>query len=336
MTKNVLFSIDFVITWVNQDDPKWRKKYSKYAGLNDDEETDIRFRDYGTLKYVFRSIDRYAPWVHKVFLITDHQVPDWLDNNYSKLVVINHDDYIDSQYLPTFNSNVIDLNLFNINQLSEHFVYFNDDMFINKPTRPEDFFDIKGNPRDILGLNAIMPTGIFDHIYINNLSVVNHIFSKRKQVKKLFWKFFRFSNAEWNFFTFLLMPWPKFTRFFDPHIQLSFKKSTIKNVLEKYPEVLQQTGMNKFRSTNDYSIWLFRYVQMLSGDFSPRSAHFGKHYALNNWKVAVHDIERGKHTLININDASFEHEYEYTNAINNVAMAFNKKFPNKSKFELTK
>lgn len=334
-----MFDIDFVVTWVDGNDKNWVDKKNEtprneYSVNNSDE--DSRFRDMQIFNYWFRAVEKYTPWVHKVYLITDNQVPEWLKTENSKLEVVDHKDILDENILPTFNSNAIELSINNIASLSEHFVLFNDDMFINKPTRPEDFFDIKGNPRDILGLNAIMPTGIFDHIYINNLSVVNHIFSKRKQVKKLFWKFFRFSNAEWNFFTFLLMPWPKFTRFFDPHIQLSFKKSTIKNVLEKYPEVLQQTGMNKFRSTNDYSIWLFRYVQMLSGDFSPRSAHFGKHYALNNWKVAVHDIERGKHTLININDASFEHEYEYTNAINNVAMAFNKKFPNKSKFELTK
>lgn len=327
------FPIDFVITWVDQTDPEWRKKYQQYAGKNYDKAQDIRYRDYGTLKYVFRSIDKYAPWVNKVFLVTDHQFPEWLNFEFPKLIQINHEDYIEKKYLPTFDSNVLDLNFYRINSLAEHFVYFNDDMFLNKPTKPSDFFDLAGNPRDTLGLNAIMPNTLFDHTHVNNLMIINQTFSKWSLMRKKFTKFFNFKNFEWNLFTFLLLPWPYFTRFYDPHIQLSFKKSSLEQVVLKYPEIIEQTGKAKFRTADDFSIWVVRYIQMLKGEFTPRSAHIGKNYKLKDYKKISYDIKQCQHMLLNINDNNFKNITEYNQAVLEVTRAFKKKFPRKSCFE---
>lgn len=81
MPKRINFPIDFVISWVDENDSKWISKKNKYKKANDE----ARFRDYGTLKYVFRSIEKFAPWVHKVYLITDNQVPKWLNLDSDKV-----------------------------------------------------------------------------------------------------------------------------------------------------------------------------------------------------------------------------------------------------------
>jgi hypothetical protein len=327
------FPIDFVITWVDSNDEIWQNKRNKYRAVNNDDKSGIRFRDYGTLKYVFRAIDNFAPWVNKIYLITDHQAPNWLKRDYPKLILVNHEDFIDRALLPTFNSNVIDLNMCNIEGLSEHFVYFNDDMFLNGKVTPRDFFDCYGRPRDTLGFNAIMPVEDFDHIHVNNLSIVNKEFSKKKVVKHLLPKLFNFKNFEWNIFSLLLLPWPRFTRFFDPHIPISYRKSVIETTLEKYPEISGLTGVNKFRSKTDYSLWVVRYFELLSGEFLPRSAHFGKRFNLDQIDKITFDIDKSKHKIICINDTIDLDEQGYTQAQEKLQKCFLRKYSKKSRFE---
>jgi len=335
MGKKVNFPIDFVISWVDQSDSKWKKKFNKYASQSHDENEELRFRDYGTLRFVFRSIEKYAPWVRKIFFVTDEQCPCWLNANNSKIVLIDHKDYIPKKYLPTFDSNVIELNYYRIDDLSEHFVCFNDDMLINKPVVPEDFFDCDGNPKDTLAMNAIMPNSIFDHTHVNNMMLVNHIFPNKKQIlKSLSGKIFNFKNKKWNIISLLMAPWPKFTRFFDPHIPLSFKKSSLIKILGKYPFILERTSDTKFRSESDFSIWAIRYVQMLSGEFATRDSCFGQYYDLKDWKSCYEDIMKSKHALICINDASFKSDWEFQFVGEKIHQALNNKFENISEFEV--
>lgn len=334
MDKKVDFPIDFIISWVDQDDPVWKAKYNRYSPDSRDEHSDVRYRDYGTLLYVFRSIEKYAPWVRKVFFVTDHQVPEWLNIANEKVVLVDHTDYIESQFLPTFNSNVIELNYYKIPDLAEHFVCFNDDTLLNKTVKPTDFFAADGNPRDSLAFNAIMPFSVFDHTHVNNLSVINNQFSKKETVKKLFTKIFSVKNFEWNVFSLLLLPWPKFTRFNDPHTPMAYCKSTFEEVLTKNPQILASTCSQRFRSAEDYSIWVIRYWQMLSGNFSPRSIHFGKHYDLDTAQNFTDDLSNSKHALLNINDAFISNEADYAKKVQVVNQGLQSKFKDKSSFEV--
>lgn len=87
--------IDFVITWVNMDDPEWQKEFAKYSGKTVTEKnsvTDARFRDYGFLKYWFRGVEKFAPWVRKIHFITSGQKPDWLDAENPKINLVSHKD----------------------------------------------------------------------------------------------------------------------------------------------------------------------------------------------------------------------------------------------------
>ena len=122
--------IDFVVTWVDMDDPKWKNEYSKFYGKIDNrinELSEARFRDNGFLKYWFRGISAFAPWVRNIHFVTSGQKPDWLNTDHPKLNMVKHTDYIPKKYLPVFNSNLIEIYMHKIPGLSEHFVYFNDD-----------------------------------------------------------------------------------------------------------------------------------------------------------------------------------------------------------------
>lgn len=139
--------IDFVITWVDGSDPDWLEIRSPY--LRDLKETnnldywnlsEARYRDWGLLRYWFRTVEKYTPWVRKIFFVTFNQIPNWLNLNNPKLEIVNHNDFIPERYLPTFNSHCIELNLHRIKGLSDRFVYFNDDMFIKAPLNEEFFF----------------------------------------------------------------------------------------------------------------------------------------------------------------------------------------------------
>lgn len=128
--------IDFVVTWVDGADPVWLSRKKAYlkdklgVDMGDEsvEDGDDRYRDFGLFKYWFRSIEKYAPWVNKIFLITDRQIPEWLDVNHPKIRWVNHDEFIPKEYLPTYSSPAIELNFHRIEELSENFVYFNDDV----------------------------------------------------------------------------------------------------------------------------------------------------------------------------------------------------------------
>ena len=117
MSKNKIEEkIDIVILWVDGEDKEWQKEKEKYMNLRGDAGKN-RFRDCDNLQYLFRGIDKFAPWVNKIFFITWGHLPKWLDVNNEKIRVIKHEDYIPKEYLPTFNSNVIELNLHRIEEL---------------------------------------------------------------------------------------------------------------------------------------------------------------------------------------------------------------------------
>src|SRR5574344_1149949 len=134
--------IDFVIPWVDGTDENWILEKNKFDNMNDInlDNGESRYRDWQLLKYWFRGVEKYAPWVHKIYFITWGHIPNWLNVNNEKIVIVNHKDYIPDKYLPTFNSHTIELNMHRIKNLSENFVYFNDDTFIINKVDQNDFF----------------------------------------------------------------------------------------------------------------------------------------------------------------------------------------------------
>ncbi|WP_369309232.1 stealth family protein [Providencia rettgeri] len=173
--------LDIVLIWVDGNDPEWQNEYKKYSNkyINGDT-SEIRFRDFELLKYWFRGIEKYTPWVRKVHFVTCGHLPNWLNINNEKINFVRHSDFIPKEYLPTFNSHTIELNLHRIEGLSENFIYFNDDFFIINKLENNYFFNLKNKlPKDCLIFNPIISGGI-SHIVMNNLDVIKNTIQKKR------------------------------------------------------------------------------------------------------------------------------------------------------------
>lgn len=128
--------IDYVFPYVNNEDINWLRGYQNYRKFQEPE----RYRDWGTLKYVFRGIEKCMPWINNIYLIVEQesQIPQWLDREAVKIVY--HKDIIPEDLLPTYNSATIEMFLHKIPGLSEHFIYSNDDIFPIRDLNPDDFY----------------------------------------------------------------------------------------------------------------------------------------------------------------------------------------------------
>lgn len=145
MLDDVRFDIDVVYTWVDGSDPEWRARRARAEGTEEtyhpEATMDSRFTHRDELRYSMRSLEYFAPWVRKVYLVTDRQVPSWLNTENPRLEVVDHTAiFTRPEDLPCFNSNSIISNLHHIDGLSEHYIYMNDDVFLGRLVTPELFF----------------------------------------------------------------------------------------------------------------------------------------------------------------------------------------------------
>lgn len=146
---------DVVIAWVDGDDPVHKRKKASFLTPNkeqhfDDVAGESRYKSTGEIYYCIASILRYAPWVHKIFIVTDNQNPhvdEFVARNFSDnqipIELVDHTVLFRGyeQYLPTFNSLAISTMLWRIPGLSDSFLYFNDDVFLTAPVGEEMWFD---------------------------------------------------------------------------------------------------------------------------------------------------------------------------------------------------
>jgi hypothetical protein len=104
-----------------------------------------RYRDSEELRYSLRSLVQNAPWVRHIYIITDNQIPYWLNLESNRLTVLSHEDiFLNKSHLPVFSSPAIEANIHRIPGLSKKFIYFNDDVFLGSRVLPEDFITRRG------------------------------------------------------------------------------------------------------------------------------------------------------------------------------------------------
>ncbi|MBF8149469.1 hypothetical protein ITJ86_06145 [Winogradskyella sp. F6397] len=142
-------TIDAVILWVDGEDENHKAKMLPY--LEDktkisSEKFRTRFDQVNEIKFTINSILKYAPYIRNIYIITDNQTPEFLQNSsddtYKNVSIVDHKVVFKGyeEYLPTFNCRPIETCLFRIPDLAEHFIYFNDDFFLINDTKPNDFF----------------------------------------------------------------------------------------------------------------------------------------------------------------------------------------------------
>lgn len=326
--------IDLVILWVDGNDEKWQKEKNKYLGIQGDSNIN-RYRDCGNLQYLFRGIEKYASWANKVFFITYGHLPKWLNLNNEKLVIVNHKDFIPEQYLPTFNSNVIELNLHRIKELSEKFILFNDDFFLLKNTKPEDFF-VNGKPTDVYVESLLCPPSYNDPHFMmksNILYLINKYFNKRQCIKKNLFKFLNLKYGKLNRSTRYCMKYKeKFLGFKSFHVPYPYLKETYRTIWKAEGELLDKVCYNKFRTSTDLGHFLCRYWQMVSGNFVPKKDESKYLYFLNDNTENIKELKSGKYKYVCINDVFMDIDFEKSRA--EINSALQELLPEKSKFEI--
>ena len=328
--------IDFVITWVDMNDPKWQAKFAQYSNNKNNSKNGVskaRFRDNGFLKYWFRGVEKFAQWLRKIHFINDDQKPEWLDENNPKIHLVNHEDFIPTQLLPTYNSVVIERYMHKIPGLAEHFVYFNDDFYIINHLGKERFFQ-NGLPCDIAVFDYNPTWSQWYRRIKNNIKIINRHFDKKEVMALHRDKWFDKSygiKARWNY---ILYFYDKFITLRTPHNAQPYLKSTFNEVWAAAEKELTETSVNKFRALTDYTPELFRTWQICRGNFVPYNTYKDtKMFPLMvRPKQAVKAIYRQSYTLICLNDNV--HIRNYDLVIDNIKNAFQHILPEKSSFEL--
>ena len=172
MTKIDPTKIDMVYLWVDGKDPVHRQKRLDLArklnvkmdNTSDNQENhDARFADHDELKYSLRSLAKYANWINNIYIVTDNQVPQWLNIDHPRIHIVDHKDIMPSDALPCFNSNAIEHCIVNIKELGEYFLYGNDDMFFCNPCYPDDFFVLKTQKAKVYTLKSIVRQKVNDN-----------------------------------------------------------------------------------------------------------------------------------------------------------------------------
>ncbi len=317
------------------DDPKWQKEFAKYSAKKGNSKNGVskaRFRDYGFLKYWFRGVEKFAPWVHKVHFVTCGQKPVWLDATHPKIHLVNHREIIPEQFLPTYNSGVIERYIHKIPGLAEHFVYFNDDFYIIRPVTPERFFR-NGLPCDIATFLYNPSWSQWYSMLKNNIRIINRHFNKKAVLERDHDKWFHPSYGTRRMWNYILKPYGKFITLRTPHNAQPYLKKSFEEVWAVAEKELTETSANRFRASTDYTHELFRTWQICRSNFEPYNTYQDtKMFPLMiRSKQAVSAIYNQSYSLICLNDNV--HIRNYEQVMQNIKDAFESILPEKSGFE---
>ena len=329
-------AIDFVVTWVDGGDPAWQAQRAQYAPAGEVDARPERYRDWGTLRYWFRGVEAFAPWVGQVHFVTWGHLPPWLNTQHPKLRIVRHEDFMPSQALPTFNSNALEMNLHRIPGLAEQFVYFNDDVMLLGPTAPEDFFR-EGQPVDMLALQPVVanPTNpVMSRILLNDSLVICKYFDKKQTMKAHRGKYFHLGYpVKYFVYNLLEAAFPLYTGFYTVHGPSPLLRSTYEKVWAKEPDLLAETSRHRFREGTDVNQYLFREWQKQTGAFVPANLHRDFAYLdLGEPEKACRTIRARRKKMVCVNDTSLPVDFDRVKG--ELIAAFESVFPQPSSFEL--
>lgn len=334
------YPVDFVVTWVDGNDPVWQAERNKYSGeaLENEDSSQERFREWGTFKYWFRSIEKNAPWVNCIYLVTYGHIPEWLNVDAPKLKVISHRDFIPEEYLPTFSSHTIEWNLWRIPGLSEHYVYFNDDMYLLNPVKKSDFF-LNGLPRYTSIAQPMMTfnkMAAHRHARLNNLGIINSYFDIRRCMENHPEKWFNVQYAAMNKYNQLAYEDGYISGMYFNHLAAPYRKSAMLDFCNHYPDRVHETCVNRFRTSDDIMHQVVQMWEMFNGTFEPIGpTYYGQLISpiRNNIENAVKTIG-GSSLIVCINDhpGISQEDFEYIKK--RIIDALDQKFSEKSSFEI--
>ncbi|MCL2538219.1 MAG: stealth family protein [Alphaproteobacteria bacterium] len=342
--------IDLVYLWVDGSDPKWRaKKNAALAAMGrppmKDAVGDNRWMDNGELKYSLRSAEKFVPWINHIYIVTDGQVPKWLDAKNPRVTIIDQNEIIPKKYQPIFNSAALDLFIHKIPGLSEHFIYANDDKFFAKNLSPDYFFDADRNPIVILSLwkqnDALFSQSaseykkfwnahdMFNRMIINAVRFIYEKFGKKYHVHMThslepMRKSYRAENVK------------QFEKYFMDTTATTFRSDAnlqkivfpmMDNAKGRNTIVLNwRAGSRRIIVTPDMSWMRIMYIKAIGG--IAKIFGFRRHDIHGGVKNMARDVRITKPAMFNIND-----NYADFNAFKNAQKFMDEMFSGKSQFE---
>ncbi|WP_334684538.1 stealth family protein [Mycetocola sp. CAN_C7] len=245
LASDVSFDIDMVFSWVDGSSEEFQraraKRMQSYV-VGDGDDSDARFRQINELKYALRSVYMFAPWVRRIFIVTDSPRPAWLAEHPSVTLVRSEDHFADTSVLPTHNSHAVEAQLHHIDGLAEHFLYSNDDMFFGRPIAPDIFFSPGGITKFVeaatrIGLGDSDPS----RSGYENAARVNRGLLRE-----------RFGKVT--------------TRHLE-HSAAPMRRSVLQELENEFPEEFARTAASRFRSATDISVTnsLYHYYGLMTG-----------------------------------------------------------------------
>lgn len=333
--------IDFVVTWLDSSDSEWQKSLALYKSDTKGDASEARFRDMNIFRYWFRAVETNAPWVNKIYLITNGKFPDWINKDNPKLVLVKHEDYMPKEILPTFNSCAIELHMHKIKGLSEHFVYFNDDIFLNSPITQDYYFKdglpCDNNKETYLNVPIYTEKDRFG-IYLSmmaNIGIINRHFRRWDTVRQSPKRWFGLHlGAKGLIMSALLARQRFFIGFSNYHLEQAYQKSIFDEIWEKEPDFMEES-CSRFREEVTANPYIFRYWQFATNRFFPmkRNGQFFFLTERNKMDEIEHAILRSQKASICLNDTSLCSDDDYEYIKDRLQQIFEKKFPQKSSFE---
>ena len=245
LASDVTFDIDMVFSWVDGTSSEFQRARARHMEayvVGDGDDSEARYRQIDELRYALRSVNLYAPWIRRIFIVTDSPRPAWLAEHPRVTIVRSEEFFADVSVLPTHNSHAVESQLHHIDGLSEHFIYSNDDMFFGRPVRPEMFFSpggvtkfIEATTRIGLGEPDAQRSG-FENAARVNRSLLRERFGRTT------------------------------TRHLE-HAATPLRRSVLAELEAEFPEAFARTAASAFRSSTDISVTnsLYHYYALMTG-----------------------------------------------------------------------
>ncbi|MGB8359678.1 MAG: Stealth CR1 domain-containing protein [Bacteroidales bacterium] len=261
--------IDAVILWVNGSDSKLTEKRNLYAkdtpGSSHHGAHPTRFASVNEIRYCVLSIFKFAPFIRNMFIVTDGQDPNLYEDiktffpeRLNSLRIVDHKEIFRGyeKYLPTFNSLSIESLIWRINDLSDNFIYFNDDLFLIREHKPEDWFR---NNRPVLRGKWRLPP--YKKILTNYIKIAVNRYLRHNPDYEPKHSFYL---LQWNTASLLGM---KTRYFFLCHTPHPLNRTRIENFYSENKALLESNIAYRFRNTDQYfMISLVCHLEIMDGN----------------------------------------------------------------------
>lgn len=299
-------NIDLIISYVNGADHEWYREFVRATKTHN--ATSVRFRTWGTLKYLLRGVEKYMPFIRNVVLVLamPSQVPAWLNTNAKNLRIVYHKDFIPTQFLPTFNSCTIESFFWNIPDLADRVIYFNDDMFPVGDMHEIDFF-----------------TGDTPHIRFKDpetYSERNIFVSQSRSGMNMITNALGLSDYATGK---VLLPF---------HISQAITKSGLNAIRDLCADTIYKS-VSKLRLPNNVNQYIYAYYQYFTDNYVNITVNY-KYFEIKDSTLdhIISELNTEKYQMICLNDS--DKIKDYAKSRYKLCQGFEIKFPNKSKYEL--